>query len=105
MSQVIWLRRAELDLVKIVHYFDGLDEIDVGRKLVENIADRVSILETNPGAGPIEKLTSDRREMFRFLVEGNYKILYTAAPGFIKIYTVFDTRQNPELLVDALNEE
>ncbi len=37
-----------------------------------------------------------RKFEYRFIVVGNYKIIYWAEDNLIKIVAVFDTRQNPE---------
>jgi toxin ParE1/3/4 len=42
----------------------------------------------------LELLLSKRQFEYRYLVEGNYKIIYWIETDFIKIAAVFDRRQN-----------
>jgi hypothetical protein len=37
----------------------------------------------------------DRKFIYRFIVVRNYKIIYWIEDNYIKIASVFDTRQNP----------
>ena len=50
--------------------------------------------------GPIEELLRHRKNEYRYIVDGNYKIIYWIDEHFIKIASVFDSRQNPEKLMD-----
>ena len=55
---------------------------------------------TIPLLGQREELLKDLSVEFRYLVEGNYKILYYTLPEKIVISLVFDCRQNPERMRD-----
>jgi plasmid stabilization system protein ParE len=52
--------------------------------------------------GKREELLLDHPKDFRFLVEGNYKILYWISEDEIIIASVFDCRQNPEKIIDII---
>jgi toxin ParE1/3/4 len=43
-------------------------------------------------------MLSERKFEYRYLVQGNYKIIYRIEGNYIRIAVVFDTRQNPEKL-------
>jgi hypothetical protein len=45
--------------------------------------------------GKREELLLDHPKGFRYLVEGNYKILYWISENEINIASIFDCRQNP----------
>ncbi|MBI5215802.1 MAG: type II toxin-antitoxin system RelE/ParE family toxin [Ignavibacteriae bacterium] len=51
-----------------------------------------------PLMGQEEPLLRQRKGNYRYLVEGNYKIIYRVVRQTVIIVTVFDTRRNPESL-------
>ena len=55
---------------------------------------------TIPLLGQREELLKDLSVEFRYLVEGNYKILYYTLPEKVVISLVFDCRQNSEKMRD-----
>lgn len=82
---IIWSDFAGIQLDKIYQYY--LE--NAGLKIAKNI------LQTE--IGQIENLLLDREVDYRYLVCGNYKIIYSIDidAKHIKIADVFDTRQNP----------
>ena len=93
---VFWTKTARIQLEDIFYYYKDKASIRVARKLVKQIIDRTIQLEKNPNSGTKEPLLSERKFEYRYLVEGNYKIIYWKQDNYIKIATVFDCRQNPE---------
>ena len=65
-------------------------------EIAQQIIERTIQLEKKPNSGQKEPLLTDRKFEYRYLVEGNYKIIYWIEDNYIKIATVFDCRQNPE---------
>jgi plasmid stabilization system protein ParE len=94
--RVFWTDTARFQLEDIFNYYKDKASIRVARKLVKQIIDRTIQLEKNPNSGQKEPLLSERKFEYRYLVEGNYKIIYWQQDNYIKIATVFDCRQNPE---------
>jgi plasmid stabilization system protein ParE len=94
--RVFWTDTARFQLEDIFNYYKEKVGIRVAGKLVKQIIDRTIQLEKHPDSGPKEPLLSDRKFEFRYLVEGNYKIIYWKRDNYIHIATVFDCRQNPE---------
>ncbi|MHC1703758.1 MAG: type II toxin-antitoxin system RelE/ParE family toxin [Tenuifilaceae bacterium] len=94
--RIEWSDQSERQLKDIFDYYSFEVNSRIARKIINNILDRVSILESNPTAGPKEELLSDYPEEFRYLVESNYKIIYWKKENLITIASVFDCRQNPE---------
>jgi len=94
--RVFWTDTARFQLEDIFNYYKDKASLKVARKLVKQIIDRTIQLEKNPNSGPKEPLLSDRKFEYRYLVEGNYKIIYWKESNYIKIATIFDCRQNPE---------
>ena len=94
--RVFWTDTARFQLEDIFNYYKEKASLEVARKLIKQIIDRTIELEKNPNSGPKEPLLSDRKFEYRYLVEGNYKIIYWKEDNYAKIATVFDCRQNPE---------
>jgi len=94
--RIEWSEQSEIQLKDIFDYYSFEVSPQIAKKIINRILDRVSILESNPSAGPKEKLLSDYPEEFRYLVESNYKIIYWQKENHITIASVFDCRQNPE---------
>ncbi|MFU8842930.1 MAG: type II toxin-antitoxin system RelE/ParE family toxin [Bacteroidales bacterium] len=94
--RVFWTNTARFQLEDIFNYYKSEASIRVARKLVKQIIERTIQLEKNPESGPKEPLLTDRKFEYRYLVEGNYKIIYWIEDNYIKVATVFDCRQNPE---------
>jgi len=98
--RIKWSEHSEIQLKNIFDYYSFEVSSRIARKIVDQIIDRVSILERNPFAGQKEELLSDYPEDFRYLVEGNYKIIYWKNENLITIASVFDCRQNPVKIQD-----
>ena len=94
--RVFWTNTARFQLEDIFNYYKSKASIRVARKLVKQIIERTIQLEKNPESGLKEPLLTDRKFEYRYLVEGNYKIIYWIEDNYIKVATVFDCRQNPE---------
>lgn len=94
--RIEWSELSERQLKDIFDYYSFEVSPGIARKIINRIIDRVSILESNPLAGPKEELLSDYPEDYRYLVESNYKIIYWEKDNLITIASVFDCRQNPE---------
>lgn len=92
---ILWSEIAERQLKEIFQFYSEQASSTLARKIVSQLIDRVSILENNPFAGQKEELLADSEFDFRYLVEGNYKIIYWKDEHRITIATVFDCRQNP----------
>ncbi|NOU18694.1 MAG: type II toxin-antitoxin system RelE/ParE family toxin [Bacteroidales bacterium] len=94
--RIEWSELSERQLKDIFDYYSLEVSSRIARKIINRILDKVTILESNPSAGPKEELLSNYPEEFRYLVESNYKIIYWKKENLITIASVFDCRQNPE---------
>lgn len=92
--KVFWTDTAKYQLEEIFDYYSHKASLSLARKLVKQIVNRTIQLEQNPKSGSLELLLSKRKFEYRYLVEGNYKIIYWIEADFIKIAAVFDSRQN-----------
>ena len=94
--KVFWTQTALNNLEDIFEYHKFNASINIARKLVKKIVNSTILLQNSPKIGRIEELLRHRKFEYRFIVVGNYKIIYWIENNYIKIAAVFDTRQNPE---------
>jgi len=95
--KIIWSLFAEEKLDEIFEYHKTEANIRIARRLIYNLIKATDILIKNPYIGQVDELLIDRTESYRYLLHGNYKVIYSVdtEKGFIKIADIFDTRQNP----------
>jgi plasmid stabilization system protein ParE len=91
--QVIWANAAFDDLLEI-EAFLGQPKAD---KIIERIMEQARQLSQFPEIGAIQEMPSHRRT-YRFIIEGNYKIIYSFERKIVQICAVFDTRRDPKNL-------
>lgn len=74
----------------------------LAKKIIHSIIDKTKSLKNNPFIGQLEPLLNERTELYRYLVVSNYKLIYSVDENkaLIKIADVFDTRQNPDKMLD-----
>ncbi len=94
--KVFWTQTALNNLEDIFEYHKFKASINIARKLVKKLVDSTIQLQKSPKIGRVEELLKHRKYEYRFIVVGNYKIIYWVEDNLIKIAAVFDTRQNPE---------
>ena len=95
VKKIFWTEFAINQLEQIFDYYKYKASIKVAKKISQQIVDRTINLETNPLIGTKELLLENRKSEYRYLVEGNYKIIYFIEENYIKISSIFDCRQNP----------
>lgn len=93
MAKVIWSEEAFNDLDNI-YDFIALNSLKGASLTIGRILSRTKQLETFPRSGSIVEALHSENE-YRYLVEGNYKIIYRPAQEVVFVETVFDTRQSP----------
>ncbi len=97
--KIVWTDLAIENLQNIFKYYKDEVNKETAQKIVIAIVDKTIYLETNPEIGQREELLKTRTKEFRYLVEGNYKVIYWMEGKVIFVATVFDTRQNPKKLL------
>jgi len=93
--KIEWSELAEIQLKDIFDYFSLNASPRVSRRIINKIIEKVDVLKTNPLIGTKEELLSGYTQDFRYLIEGNYKLIYWFDMDSITIASVFDCRQNP----------
>ena len=95
--KIIWSDFAETELDKIFEYYTEKASLKVAKNILKNILAEPERLFKNLELFQIEELLLDRKNVYRYIVCGNFKIIYSIDKELklIKIADVFDTRQNP----------
>ncbi|MBW7675461.1 type II toxin-antitoxin system RelE/ParE family toxin [Chryseobacterium chendengshani] len=97
--KVIWSEFSEQQIDEIFYYYEQKSKsYQVALKIVTKILLAPDRLMHNPRLGQKEYLLENRSFEYYYIVESNYKIIYSIDDKYfqIKIVDVFDTRQNPE---------
>ncbi len=95
---VIWSDSAIEELQGIYDHYHYKASRRIANKLVNDIVDQTLLLEHSPRIGQTEEILGHLQKEIRYLVHGNYKIVYWIDENVVTIATVFDCRQNPEKL-------
>ena len=93
---VIWTIPAKYRLKEIYLYYKHTASVTIAKNLIKKIFETTRSLPPNPKMGSVEGLLKHKKEEYRYLVKGNYKILYKMKGEEIFITDIFDCRQNPE---------
>ena len=94
--KVFWTKFALASLKDIYTYYNKNVSTIIARKIRDNIFQCTWQLEKHPLTGAIEEHLEDLQEGHRFILRGNYKIIYKIQQKKIFVTDIFDTRQNPE---------
>lgn len=93
--KVIWTDFASNSLFEIYKYYKEVANENVAQKIKFRIFTATRQLIKHPLSGQIETNLQRLSEDHRYLIEGNYKIIYKRVKKGILITDVFDTRQDP----------
>ena len=81
--------------IQIYDYYCDKNLPEVAIRIRKSIEERMLALEQFPRIGTIEEQLSDLALGHRYLVEGNYKIIYRIDGENIYITDIFHTSQDP----------
>ncbi len=101
--KVIWSDFAKKMLKEIYTYYQEKATTSVARKIKSAIFKATKQLHKYPHSGSEEEILKDLKQHHRYLVKGNYKIIYKPVEEGILITDVFDTRQNPNKIIKKNN--
>jgi toxin ParE1/3/4 len=98
-ASVIWSAEALADLGTIYDFIVEKSQ-QAAERIVNVILARTKQLESFPESGAMQEAVKIKSKEYRYLVEGNYKIIYSHQPGIQVVYVeiIFDTRYNPDIL-------
>jgi toxin ParE1/3/4 len=95
--QVIWTDESINDL-DVIYDFIAEQSSKSAKKVIQSILSRTRQLEAFPQSGSPQETDIKARREYRYLVEGNYKIIYSLDDKVLYVEAVVDTRQNPAKL-------
>lgn len=94
--KIFWTKFALNSLHNIFNYYkENVNEI-VAQNIKNSILSGTRQLEKQPLSGTIEKLLLNLEEGHRYIIRGNYNIIYKIQNKKLFITDIFDTRQDPE---------
>jgi len=96
--KIVWTAQAKDNLRKIYQFLHRNSKSrEVAKRVIHRIRNRVDNLTIiSAESGTIQEELSQNNQIYRYLIVGNYKIIYRVKDGSIVIVnTVFDTRQDP----------
>lgn len=93
--KIIWTDFAIENLKDIFDYYSKVATNKLAHKIVNQILGATKQLVNNPESGQLEFNLEKLKQNHRYLVSGNYKIIYRINENEIIINDVFDSRQNP----------
>jgi toxin ParE1/3/4 len=93
--KIYWTDFSENELQNIFSYYNEKASVRVAAEITEGIVNETEVLENNPYIGQIEDSLRDRTKEFRYLIYGNYKIIYwiNLDKNQVEIWDIFDCRQ------------
>ena len=93
--KIIWSDFASETLSEIYQYYKEKASPTIAQKIKSEIFTATRQLKKHPSSGQIELNLEELNEGHKYLVKGNYKIIYKKIPEGMLITDVFDTRQDP----------
>ena len=96
MAKVIWTNFAISELKNIYLYYKLSVSIEIADKIKKSILGTTKNICKKPFSGAIEINLIELVQEHRYLVIGNYKIIYRLIKNDVYITDVFDCRQNPQ---------
>ena len=93
--KIIWTDFAIKNLKDIFDYYSIKASKKVAHKIRKQIFESTKQLIKNPESGQIEFNLEKLKQNHRYLINGNYKIIYKVSVDQIIISDIFDARQNP----------
>ena len=98
--RIIWSDFSSQILNDIYKYHKEKAGYPVAQRIKTKIFESTKQLLKHPTSGQIELTLENLGEEHRYLVEGNYKIIYKKVNEGILITDIFDTRQDPANIND-----
>jgi addiction module RelE/StbE family toxin len=98
-ERIIWSRQAESDLEEIVTFFNERNQSSkYSKKLISKFEKAGELLLHSPFIGFKTDL-----EDIRFLIIQNYLMFYEVENERIIIHSIWDSRQDPDQMVNLIN--
>lgn len=98
--KIQWTDKAKFQVREIHNFYASKVSRNLANKITQAISKKPLLLLTHPQLGQKEPILNEINQNLRYLVEGNYKLIYLQEKTSIIVVSVFDTRQNPLKLKD-----
>ena len=98
--KIIWTDFAIENLKGIYDFYAQKAGKKIANKIKLKIFESTKQLLKNPESGQLELSLENLQQNHRYLVSGNYKIIYRLFDNQIAIVDIFDTRQEPKKILD-----
>lgn len=98
--KIIWTDVAIENLKDIFDYYSNKANNKVAHNIRKQILNATKQLLNNPESGQLEFNLQKLKQNHRYLVSGNYKIIYRINQNQVIVNDVFDTRQDPNKMND-----
>ena len=99
-ASVVWTSEAFSDLETIFDFIYSQSQSAAGN-ITKSILARAKQLENFPESGANQQTLHQKKYKYKYLVDGNYKIIYSHTKNIAYIHAVIDCRQDPY----AINEK
>jgi plasmid stabilization system protein ParE len=99
MLQIKWTNFAISELKNIFLYYRMVAGEKTAVKIKKSILNATKPLTKQPLIGAFEENLTELKQEHRYIVEGNYKIIYRLIDNEIYITDIFDCRQNPTKMI------
>jgi len=93
--KVLWSDFSIETLFAIHQYYKEKASPTIAQKIKNDILNATKQLKKHPYSGQLELNLEQLNEGHRYLIEGNYKIIYKEVAEGLLITDIFDTRQDP----------
>ncbi len=98
--KIYWTPFSLKCLDEIKEYLEEATQSEtIANKYILKIIERIEQLENAPKSGQEEILLKNLKQNSRYLIEGNYKIIYQYNQDKIIITDVFHVKQNPSKII------
>ncbi|WP_304064227.1 type II toxin-antitoxin system RelE/ParE family toxin [Pedobacter glucosidilyticus] len=99
--KVIWTSFAIENLKHISEYYTKVAGKNIAFKIKTELFKATKQLKNHPDSGQVEPFLEQLNEGHRYVVSGNYKVVYKRVEEGVLITDVFDTRQDPIKINDT----
>ena len=105
MRQIIWTNFAISELKNIFLYYRMVAGEGTAVKIKKSIFAATKPIIKHPLIGVEEENLKDLKQGHRYIIQGNYKIIYRIIGDEIFITDIFDWRQNPTKLKRSASKD
>jgi toxin ParE1/3/4 len=98
--KILWTESARSQLKEVYQYYKEVAGSRVAKSIKRKIFEKTARLSSHPEIGQQEQHMLVASQGYRYLVAGNYKIIYRILKEeeIVLITAIFDTRQHPDAL-------